>query len=241
MSQRSQNTHLSLAVAAVVALAFLASVNLSNAGPITFSDIQQQRNPIGPISPPTLLPNEVRLTTLNYQAADDGVSLVDQDVVSYSASLEVEAAPGDVILGINFLQSLDFDFGAPTEASNFVRTNTQGLISFTEINGAPVDPADPANQRLLVLDETFRGSDLPGTGSVSRNLPLPAGVTAFEIEFDNTLTAFAVEDTAQIVARDFRITIATAAVPEPSTCLMLLAGTLGAAFRRPQVPPESNS
>lgn len=233
MSYLTHNVRLAIVAVTTWILAFLVLASIATAAPVTFSDVQQTRNPVGPISPPNILGNELRLSTPAYDAIDDGISVVDEDVVRYRGSFTVEASPGEIIPGFNFLQTIDFDFGAPFEASNFVRTESVGVIFYTEFNGVPVNPADPANQQVFTLDRLFRGSDLPGTGSVDVNIPLPAGLNAFDVEFDNTLIAFSVEDTARIVARDIRISVATAAVPEPGSLgLICLAGASLVGLRR---------
>lgn len=210
---------------------------------VTFSNIQQTRDPAGPPGlPDDSLPGLLRMPTPDYSAEDDGVNASDIGEAEFRYTFDVEVESGATATFVALRQSLMFDFGAPGEASNYVRTETLGLITFTEINGAPVDPGDPANQQPFVLERTFLGSDLPGPDSIDTIVPLIAPATAFSVSLDNTLTAFSVEDTAIIEARDLRFSVSTAVIPEPGALALhgaaaaMIVGTTrrrnGSSFRR---------
>ena len=198
-----------------------ASSNSLQAATVTFSNIQQSRNPAGPLGvPDDSLPNQLRLPTPVYAAQDDGVIMVDQDNASFTFGFDVAVDPNAIATTAAIRQNFSFDFGAPGEASNFVRTGTKGTIRYREINGVPVDPSDIANQQAFALDQTFFGSDLPGPGMIDMLIPLAAGVTDFDVEFENTLTAFSVEDNAIIEGRDIRFAVITTTVPEPGAAAL---------------------
>ncbi len=216
-------------------VSMLLSTGAANAATVTYSNIQQNRDPAGPASVPDLsLPFQLQLPTPQYEAFDDDVSVVDEGKAEFNFTFDVDIEPGVVATGVALRQHLTIEFGAPAELSNFVNTETVGMISYTEVNGVAVDPNDPANQQAFVLDRTFFGSDLPGPGNIDLIVPLDAPATAFQIALDNTLTAFSIDDVAIINGSDLRFATMTAnMVPEPSAlCLLGFGVACTAALRR---------
>lgn len=234
MSLHTQYTRFTLAVLVTLATGLLLINSAATAATVTYANVQQERDPVGPPSVPDFsLPNQLLLPTPGYEVQDDAAIAGDPTEASFRFTFEADVAAGEVATTVGLRQRLGFEFDDPEELANFVRAETIATIAYTEINGVPVDPADPANQQTFDLAITLQTNDVLPGGLIETLVPLDAPATAFEVTLDNSLSAFSVSGIALITSADLQfITLTEAAVPEPTTLGSLSLGVGGVAMRR---------
>ena len=194
---------------------------------VTYSNVDQVRNPAGPASVPDFsLPNQILLPTPAYGAQDDDVSPIDVGESSFNFTFDADVDPGRTATTVGLRQRLGFEINDPDLVlDNFVRAEAEATIAYTRVNGVAVDPTDPANQQVFTLGVTLQNGDVLPGNLIETLVPLDVPATSFEVTLDNTLTAFSVSGTALITSADLQfITLTEQAVPEPSTLAVMLLG-----------------
>lgn len=218
-------------LACAFAISFCMGLSKADAGLVTFSDITQSTQTPG--DPPNLygvadtsFPNFLSFPSPSmFAATATGVGGV--DVTDSLLSFKVETSdPLTFATAFNLTEDLSLSL-FPALPGNLVNVFAGGFIKITEINDVAVaGPTIPFS-----LDETFDSSDLTNgnsaTPSVGISVPLGAGVTAFEVSFDNRLIAVSEAGVSFIDKKRVDIEIETEMIPEPASLALAFLGLVG--------------
>jgi hypothetical protein len=224
---------------------FLDVIENSATDPDHFPPVVSPPNPnAGLYGPPTLSGDSLDFTPINFDAISQ-FSSPPFDQTDGHLTFMVEAKPNQFIQNIDFFEGGSLTLAGTGTDSTRVDVSGVGFINVTHIDGAAVNvvqiPIDlkfsfgsnagtDNGTRLLGTNGPVNGFSWTGNQLINikqelinRGIPVVNGATKISVNFDNTLLAQSEQLAGAFIdKKDFFIV--TINIPEPTSCLLALAG-----------------